>query len=267
MISLWLVSCAHPQKISTPKDPSKSTDSLVDPNLIPSVTEQRVGEAIATEVLKKYKKLDVSEEFQNYANDIAQNVGKHSHRTDVKYNVFFLDSKDAIALGLPGGKILISKGFLNLIQTESEFASLIGNQIAHIAKQHLVKNLMKNSDYAQSFQTGSISERLIQQSMIELFALGYDINFINEADRLGSTYAMHCGYDIRAFQGLLQKLLKQYEKKRAYGFTDQTFDMMNHRTSMNQVFIQSLEKTDRSSFPKFEDRFATMIKKIKPVKK
>lgn len=125
-------------------------------------------------ILRTYKSLEVSEEFKTYTNDITKKVGENSHRPALNYQTVILDSKETIAIGLPGGKIVISKGMLDLVKTESEYANLIANQIAHIARQHLIHDVMMNVEYAEALKAGDITERTIKQ--VPLFCLIWDLD-------------------------------------------------------------------------------------------
>lgn len=265
ILSLGLVSCAHNHSVSTAKD--EKPTCITEKDLINSTTEKALGEAIFAQILHKEKTLPVSDDFKTYTAEITKNLSEVSNRTELGYEVQFIDSKEFIALGLPGGKIVISKSFLNIIKSESEYANVIANQMAHIAKQHLVQNLLKNSEYAAALKAGTVTERTIQQSIFILTDMGFEENMVNEADRLAPTYAMHAGYDVHGMQNVLTNLGVAMAKNRTYGKSDLSFDMINHRSSMSSVFAKALDTADKKDFPKTEDRFAAMIKKIKPIKK
>jgi predicted Zn-dependent protease len=267
-LSFGLISCSHHQAPVSPATGEKAGKEIEQTKeFLPLQVETSFGEAILIRILRTYKSLEVSEEFKTYTNDITKKVGENSHRPALNYQTVILDSKETIAIGLPGGKIVISKGMLDLVKTESEYANLIANQIAHIARQHLIHDVMMNVEYAEALKAGDITERTIKQSIFILFDLGFGPKMVNSADRLAPTYAMHVGYATNGLLALLESLKASMDKKHVYGKSDQTFDMMNHRTSMNAVFAKSLESVDKTGFPKAEDRFAAMIKKIKPVKK
>ena len=115
-------SCAHPQKVSKPEKGDVGLSRIIKKDILESENEKRFGEAIGGRIFLEHKPLPTSEEFAAYANKIAKDVGKHSHRHWVDYHVVILDSKLPLAYGLPGGKVLISKFLLQGIQSESEFA-------------------------------------------------------------------------------------------------------------------------------------------------
>lgn len=258
----FLFSCKHAGNVSTAREQKKS-DPLIEKNLLSVNSETSLGETVYSEILKKYKQLAISQEFETYLTEVATHIGSVSHRTDLKYEIVLLDTKETFAYGLPGGKIVLGAGILKIIKNESEFANWIANQIAHIAKQHLIKSLMKNSDYAKILTEGTIDSQITKQGYLTLSEIGFNVTDINEADRLAPAYAIHFGYDHKALANLLEQL-RLHMSKNGYGKTDQSFDMISHRTSMNQIFVRSLEATDKTQFPKIQDRFADMMKKIKP---
>ncbi|MEZ4846084.1 MAG: M48 family metalloprotease [Bdellovibrionota bacterium] len=263
-LAFTLVSCANHKAPNSPATGEKMVK--MDPNFefLPANVETALGEAIHIRILKTYKNLDVSEEFKTYANEITKKVGENSHRSQLKYEVSYLDTKEILAFGLPGGKVLLSKGYLDIVRNESEFANLIANQVAHIANQHLIHDLFKDAEHAKYLEKGEVTERATQQAVFILFELGFTTAFINTADRLAPTYAMHIGYDINGLLNLLERVNESMSKSGKYGKSDLTFNMISHRTSMNKVFVKSLEAKDRSGFPKSEDRFAMMFKKSNP---
>lgn len=267
---LLAIACSHSAKISTPAPtaaPTAQSESILDESILNSGTEIALGESVATAFSMKYKLLPVSQEFQEYADKIANKISENSNRPSVHYEVTLLDTKDFVALDAAGGRILLSKGFLDVVQTESEFANLLANQIAHVAKQHLVTILIHNVQYAKLLDEGTITNRLSKQARFELLDQGYDYDYINEADRLAPTYAMHVGYDVHGLLTLLQRVQSIMEKKHSYGLGEWDSDRMAHRVSMNQVFAKSLEKIDKTGFPKSEDRYKEMLKKLPVPKK
>ena len=267
LLTFALGSCAHQQQpVSVSKADSEKKENVLDENLVSANAEKALGEAMFGSLLRKQKFLEISDEFKTYTAEITKKLGENSNRPDITYEVFFLDSKEFLTGGFPGGKIVISKAFLTTIKTESQFANLIANQIAHIAKQHLIKNILRDSEYAAALKAETVTERMQQQAAFVLFDMGFDVDMINEADRLAPTYAMHVGYDINGLRSLLIAVQEMMSKTK-YGNTDYNYNWMSHRTSMNGVFVKGLEKFDKSGFPKAEDRFAAMMKKIKPVKK
>ena len=55
------------------------------------------------------------------------------------YYVAVLDTDDINAMATPGGHIFVTKGLIDLTNSEDELAAVIAHEVAHIQKQHSVK--------------------------------------------------------------------------------------------------------------------------------
>lgn len=58
--------------------------------------------------------------------------------------VYVAKSKELNAFALSGGKFVIYTGLLKKIKTEHQLASLIGHEISHIEKRHVLKGMARN---------------------------------------------------------------------------------------------------------------------------
>ena len=74
--------------------------------------------------------------LRTYLNHIAMLVAENSHRPDIPVRVIILNTDDISGYAVPGGLIFVSLGAIKLMQTEAEFAVIIGHEIAHLAFQH-----------------------------------------------------------------------------------------------------------------------------------
>src|SRR3954465_9700716 len=65
---------------------------------------------------------------------IAQAVG--SELPDAKWEFVVFDSKDVNAFALPGGKVGVYTGLLQLAESDSELAIVMGHEIGHVIARH-----------------------------------------------------------------------------------------------------------------------------------
>lgn len=184
-------------------------------------TEIRIGERYYDEALQKQGGgFSVDLASSEYVAEVGRKLAAVSERPDLPYEFTVINSSEAHAWSLPGGKIAITRGLLTELQSEAELAAVVGHQIAHAAARHDTK--VYEWDIAKSvtvtaaaigatffgvpliaavpflIRTGSTSEWLTHRAHSD----GQEI----EADRLAMNYMLQTGYDPRAASDLLSRI-------------------------------------------------------------
>lgn len=102
--------------------------------------------AASFEELKQKEKISQNKATNAYvqcvANAITVNVPKSAHKGSWEVVVF--DSEQVNAFALPGGKIGVYTGILNVAQTPDQLAAIIGHEVAHVIEQHSNERLSSN---------------------------------------------------------------------------------------------------------------------------
>lgn len=138
-------------------------------------------------------------------------------------HVGILESPKVGAYATPGGFIWVTRGALDLVQTEDELAALICHELGHVAKEHAIKAyvkdgggkvkpnpFIKNLGMLTPFPRytgqyfGSLAERIANNKY------GKDQEL--EADRWAAASLQLAGYDSRALIRLLNRV-DAWEKK------------------------------------------------------
>lgn len=73
---------------------------------------------------------------QRLASEIMDRLAAASDRPDLRYRLTILNSPQVNAFALPSGHIYVTRGMLALINDTSEFASVLGHEMAHVAARH-----------------------------------------------------------------------------------------------------------------------------------
>ena len=155
--------------------------------------------------------------LQLYINMIGQRlVSKLTNKEFKKFHFKLVDSSDINAFALPGGYIYVTRGLLAALNDESELASVIGHEIAHVTLHHGAK-LMIRSIGAQILSVGgaiaspknagkwvAISTALFQQ-----INMGYGREAELESDSQGMMNSVEAGYHSFAMVSFLKNLRKQ----------------------------------------------------------
>jgi predicted Zn-dependent protease len=118
-----------------------------------------------------------------------------------------IESKEANAWCMPGGKVMVYSGILPITQNEAGLAVVMGHEIAHAVAKHSNERMSQ----ALATQLGGqvLSEALkqrpqqTQQLWMSLFGVGIELGAVlpysrvqeNEADRLGLIFMAMAGYN------------------------------------------------------------------------
>ncbi len=81
--------------------------------------------------------------IENYVNELGSFVGVYTivPNTSLKFIITQSEAPNATSIG--GGKIVISKGLLQAVETEDELAGVLAHEIAHDTYAHLQKTLTR----------------------------------------------------------------------------------------------------------------------------
>lgn len=198
---------------------SKATQSVTDEQ------EYYLGRSVAAQVCGKYS-VATNRGATLYANKIAQVLASNSSRPETfgGYRVAFLDSPQVNAVSAPGGFILITTGFLSLLESEDELAAVIAHEIGHVALKHGLSAISESNltdalqiigkEAASSSGNLAVSElnSLFGDSVNEvvgtLLDKGYSRSAEYEADLYASKLLSKSGYNPQALIQTLNKLEK-----------------------------------------------------------
>lgn len=84
-----------------------------------------------------------NEALQQYLTHIALVIAENSHRYETPVQVYILDSEAITGYASPNGAIFVSKGLLNLMKNEAEFAFFAAHELAHIVHNHGIQETEK----------------------------------------------------------------------------------------------------------------------------
>lgn len=111
----------------------------IDPDEVPELSplQEQVGWGIANIIAQQG--LVNNRELQQYLTHIALVLAENSHRYETPVRVYILDTNEISGYASPNGMIFVSKGALQLMQSETEFAFFVAHELAHIVHNHGIK--------------------------------------------------------------------------------------------------------------------------------
>lgn len=208
--------------------------------------EIRFGRDLAARILGNYK-LQNDPELLNYVNKVGKAISLYSGRPELRFYFTVLDSDEINAFATPGGYIFITRGALQKMDNEAQLAAVLGHEIAHVTRRHVVRRLDIRDEGSSSFSalSGMIGgntaafRNLLEASLNKaaeiLFETGYKLKEELEADSLGTMMAAAAGYEPSSLKNFLMKS-GGFEKK------DTTYKKEKEHPQLN-VRLKNLNKT------------------------
>lgn len=163
--------------------------------------EVQLGNTYHKQLLKQYP-LYNDPELQAYINDIGQRLASKSHRSNLNFKFYLVDSPQVNAFAVPGGHIYITRGIMAYMQDEAQLAGVIGHEIGHVTARHGVKQSAQSQlagilTAAVAIGTGSSEVAKLSNTLGGALISGYGREHELQSDRLGAEYLAKAGYDSR----------------------------------------------------------------------
>ena len=227
--------------------------------------ERRIGEQIISQIRWRDAAYLDDPEVEEYINRIGHKLAAVSNNPGLDFDFFVVNDPTLNAFALPGGFIGVHTGLLLAAQTESEFASVLGHEIAHVTQRHIAQIVGKQSQSAMLMMASLLVAVLAARSNSDVSQaaiaagqagaiqsqLGYTRAFEREADRAGLETLENAGFDVRGMPGFferLQRATRMYENNapaylRTHPLTTERIADMENRVS-SMPYRQVLDSTD-----------------------
>lgn len=179
--------------------------------------EQKFGDA-QLEALKrdlKQRRIALSEKGKD-AQYVARLVAAirplmRQHERYEELHVYIADTDITDAYTFAGGHVIVSRGMLDVVGSEAALVCVLGHELSHLDRGHLVRQPRQVKLAQQSLQPGERGltfEDFVSKTraMQGLFRRPFGPEEELEADRDGITWAYKLGYDPRALGDLFDHL-------------------------------------------------------------
>jgi predicted Zn-dependent protease len=152
------------------------------------------------------------------ANAITANVSKSAHQGEWEVVVF--DSAQVNAFALPGGKIGVYTGILNVTENQDQLAAIIGHEVGHVIEHHSNERLSadKISNVGMAVAAIALGASDIENKNLWVAGLGIGIQYgvimpysrshESEADIIGQDLMARSGFSPEASVHLWQNMSK-----------------------------------------------------------
>lgn len=235
---------------------------LIIPRL-PSGTEQRLS-ALFVDKFSQKKPTPVEQQLQQLLDSLVATLPQE---TNTAYQVHLISSKQANALALPGGHIIVLSGLLKELNSENELALVLSHEIGHFANRDHLRRLGRGLVLSalSIFLTGldnSVTQFLMQS------LLNVELKFSRDQEIKADLYALellHKRYGhVAGATDFFAKIAAQnvhnrlsyyfathpYPQDRIVALQDQIQKkgyILGEKTALNHLFKQLPEATEEVS--------------------
>jgi beta-barrel assembly-enhancing protease len=207
---------------------------------ISTTKEIDIGRGVAATVAGRYP-ISTDSTLNAYVNMVGQVVAAEAPRPDINYLFAVLETADVNAFAAPGGYIFITRGALDLIDSESELAGVLAHEVAHVNKRHVVDQI-RQSDVLRGIQeeTGIKGEKLLQVvgAGANVLFTGLSRGDEEESDSLGVEYAAGAGYDPKGLSNFINRLAQRSQDSKL-------LDKLSDLIATHPAASERIDKLDR----------------------
>ncbi len=208
-------------KIELP-DMGDSSGTIITP-----AEEKELGEAFFRS-LHSQVAINQDAEIQEYIQTIGNRLVANSDGPELPFHFFVVMENDINAFAGPGGYIGVNSGLIIMTEAESELASVMGHEIAHVTQRHLYRaaeaagrlSIPTMAATLAAILLGTQSPALGQAAIMAVMgsSVQFQIDFTREnemeADRVGMQTLEEAKFDPRSMPTFFERL---QQSSRYYG--------------------------------------------------
>lgn len=181
--------------------------------------EQQLSRTIMRDIYADPHYLD-DPEIEAYFEQLGYRLVSVSSRNQRDFNFFVIQDPSINAFALPGGNIGVHTGLILGAQNESELASVLSHEIAHVTQEHISRMVAAQSQgywptlaalglaLLASRSNPNVASAAIAstQALSIQNQLNYTREYEREADRIGYETLIKAGFDPRGMSSFFSKL-------------------------------------------------------------
>jgi predicted Zn-dependent protease len=182
-------------------------------------TERRLGERIVREMRRDPQFVD-DPEISEYLAALGARLTQVTPGARQDFEFFAVRDPSINAFALPGGFIGVHTGLLNAAETESQLASVLAHEVAHVSQRHIARMLGRQEQMQLPVLAALAAAILLGRSRPDLAVgaatasqagavsaqLAYTREFERDADRVGVQALADAGFDARAMATFFERM-------------------------------------------------------------
>lgn len=177
--------------------------------------EIALGLQAKPEMVQQFGGLNPDPQRQAFVDEIGWELVRAAgleSETPWKWEFHLLDDDQTVnAFALPGGQVFLTDALANRLETEAQFAGVIGHEIGHVVGRHGAERLAKSQltqGLLGAVAVASEDQRTtaVAAAVAGLVNMKYGREDELESDRLGVRFMVDAGYDPQAMIRVMEIL-------------------------------------------------------------
>lgn len=175
--------------------------------------ELAIGDTVALEIVGRYGGLWRDEAATRRVNLVGRALARYATRQDLVWRFGLLNSDAINAFSAPGGRVFITRGLYQTLDSDDKLAGAIAHEIAHIDRRHALRIIARGeflggisdvvSDRSKDFAK---FEQAVGDIAKQLFEKGYDADTEFDADKHGRNLARTTGFAPGGLRAVIEML-------------------------------------------------------------
>ena len=182
--------------------------------------ERKLGESIVKDIRSHDASYVEDAEVEDYLANLGARLTQVMTGARYDFQFFLLRDPTINAFALPGGFVFVHTGLILAADTESELASVLGHELAHVTQRHIARMFAQEQQMQMPMMVALAAALLLSRSRPDLASgaaamtqagivqtqLSYSRDFEREADRVGLQALGAAGFDPRAMAAFFEKM-------------------------------------------------------------
>ncbi|RBA29841.1 M48 family metallopeptidase [Flavobacterium tibetense] len=172
---------------------------------VKSKTESSIGDLI-------WKQIEATEDVI-YDEDIVSKLDsllaplcKENFIERDSLKVHIIDKDEVNAFAMPDNHLVVYTGLILKCKNEQALLGVLGHEIAHLQKNHVMKKLSKEIGFSVLMSMTGANATMIKEVLHTLSSSAYDRNLEREADMESVNYMINANIDPRPFADFMYEL-------------------------------------------------------------
>jgi len=221
-------------------------------------TEEKIGD-LFWKMLKNTETEITSDSIVAPVDSILTRICSANSIDRKKIKLHLLRKDEINAFALPGNHLVVLSGLIAACENEAELYGVIGHELAHMEKNHVMNKLVKEVGLSVliSMSTGNGNSEAIKSAIRKISSSTYDRKLETEADLTAVDYLEKTGINPEPFASFLYRLADQTKN-----LPSQIYWISSHPESKERA-EKIIEQIKGNDFPKAEAKDSLRFERLK----